>query len=144
MSIAVPRIVLDTNILVASIGRRSPYRWIFDAVIDSKLVLCVSNEILTEYREIVGRKTNRIVAENLTNFLTSSPSVERFDIYYNFGLIDVDESDNKFVDCAISANADHLVSNDRHFNLLKKIDFPLVSVLTLLEFEVSYRSILSR
>ena len=35
---------------------------------------------------------------------------------------------NKFVDCAIVANADFIVSEDSHFNVLKSIPFPRVIV----------------
>lgn len=45
-----------------------------------------------------------------------------------------DEDDNKYVDCAIVANADHLVSEDRHFKILKDIDFPRLSVIKVDEF----------
>lgn len=45
-----------------------------------------------------------------------------------------DEDDNKYVDCALVANADHLVSEDRHFNILKDIDFPKLSVIRIVDF----------
>ncbi|KHD06700.1 nucleotide-binding protein [Candidatus Thiomargarita nelsonii] len=133
------KIVLDTNILIAIIGRKSPFRWIFDQIIAGKLVLCVSNEILLEYQEILERKTNPEVANNLINFLTVHPSVIKTDIFYQFRLISQDEDDNKFVDCAIAANAAYLVSNDKHFRVLKDIEFPKVKILTLPEFVQQFR-----
>lgn len=133
------KVVLDTNILIAAIGKSSPFRWIFDSAIRGSLSLCVSNEILFEYHEILTRKTNAQVAENVVNFITVSPFTEKVDIYFNFELIQADTSDNKFVDCAIASNAVCIVSNDRHFQVLKEIDFPKVNVLTLSEFETAYR-----
>lgn len=115
MNTAAPRIVLDTNILISSIGRLSPFRWIFECIVQGEFVLCLSNDILLEYREVLARKTNQQVAENVTNFLLVSPFTKMVDIYFNFELIKADLSDNKFVDCAITANADYLVSNDKHF-----------------------------
>jgi putative PIN family toxin of toxin-antitoxin system len=138
MNTAAPRIVLDTNILIASIGRRSPFRWIFDGVINGTIILTLSTEILLEYEEVLGRKTTAEIAQNLTAFLTVSPFCETVEPYFNFGLIDADPADNKFVDCAIAAAADHLVSNDRHFNVLRTVDFPKVNILTLAEFTVKY------
>ncbi|MBU6341467.1 MAG: PIN domain-containing protein [Bacteroidetes bacterium] len=41
----------------------------------------------------------------------------------------VDPDDNKFVDCAIAGQAKYIVTEDRHFNILKKIPFPKVLVL---------------
>jgi predicted nucleic acid-binding protein len=38
----------------------------------------------------------------------------------------VDQDDEKFADCAIVSNADYLVTNDRHFEVLKTIQFPII------------------
>jgi putative PIN family toxin of toxin-antitoxin system len=60
------RLVIDTNIFIAIIGKKSPFRWIFDCLIQGKIALCISNEILFEYRKILAQKTNEQVAENVT------------------------------------------------------------------------------
>ena len=133
------RIVLDTNILVAIIGRRSPYRWLFDYLIEGRLALCVSNEILLEYEEVLGRKAGGKVATNVINFIDIHPATVKTEIYFQFGLITQDPDDNKFVDCYLSANAEYLISNDGHFQSLKQIDFPKVAVLNLAEFEETFR-----
>lgn len=138
MNTAAPRIVLDTNIVIASIGRKSPFRWIFDGVINGDIRLVLSTEILFEYEEVLGNKTNYQIAKNLVNFLTISPFCEHVEPYFKFGLIKADPTDDKFVDCAISAAADHLVSNDRHFRVLRDLDFPKIDVLTLPEFARRY------
>ncbi len=57
MNTITPRIVLDTNILITIIGKKSPFRWIFDHIISGKLILCISNEILLEYQEILAIKS---------------------------------------------------------------------------------------
>ncbi len=134
------KIVLDTNILIAIIGKKSPFRWIFDCLIEGKIILCVSNEILFEYQEILTKKTSAEVAENVVNFITINPFTEKIEIFFNFGLIVDDADDNKFVDCAIASNAICLVSNDRHFQILKTIDFPKVMILELKEFETKYKA----
>lgn len=46
-----------------------------------------------------------------------------------------DPDDNKFFDCAVAANADYLISEDNHFNILNKIDFPLVRRVRTNEFK---------
>lgn len=134
------KIVIDTNILIAIIGSKSPFRWIFDCLVKGKMTLCVSNEILTEYTEVMVRKNGTEVAENLIKFITISPFTERIETYFRFQLITEDSDDNKFVDCAIAANVDCLLSNDGHFQILKKIDFPTVNIITLSEFELQFKS----
>lgn len=54
--------------------------------------------------------------------------------YIHFGLINQDLDDNKFVACAVAANAEYIVSNDAHFNVLKEIDWPKVEVITIQDF----------
>jgi uncharacterized protein len=61
------------------------------------------------------------------------------DIYYKWKLITTDEDDNKFIDCAISADAYCIVSNDAHMQEAKKSEFPLIHVLTLTEFEKEFK-----
>lgn len=43
-------------------------------------------------------------------------------------------ANRKFVDCAIACNATYLVSQDRHFDILKQITFPKIQVLKVEEF----------
>jgi predicted nucleic acid-binding protein len=49
-------------------------------------------------------------------------------------LIEADADDNKFVDCAVAADAEYIVSNDAHFNVLKQIDWPKLTVISIKEF----------
>ena len=53
---------------------------------------------------------------------------------FRFNLIVADPDDNKFVDCAIVANAEYIVSQDTHFDVLKEIEFPKVNVIRIEEF----------
>lgn len=76
--------------------------------------------------------------------MSISPFVEKTEIYFNFRLISEDEDGDKFVDCTIAANAECLVSNDRHFRVLKTIDFPKIIILKLKEFEEKYKKQLTQ
>lgn len=44
---------------------------------------------------------------------------------------------NIFVDCAIASNAELIVTNDAHFDILKTIEFPKLEISTLLKFSTS-------
>ena len=56
------------------------------------------------------------------------------DSYYHFGLITEDPDDNKFVDCAIAADAELIVTNDKHFDVLKTVAWPKLTIINLKEF----------
>jgi uncharacterized protein len=123
------KIVLDTNILLISLPKRSPFRSIFDQLLKGSFQLFVTNDIISEYFEIIETKSNFEVASNVVELLLSLQNVTKTEVYYKWGLISEDYDDNKFVDCAISANADFIVTNDKHFEILKRITFPKVKVI---------------
>ena len=128
-------VVLDTNVLLVSFSRHSPYNWIFQALADQRYTLCLTTEIALEYLEVVGRHNGSEVADRLAFFLKNAASVRWVDIYYRWHLIDADPDDNKFVDCVIAADADFLVTEDQHFKVLESIPFPSVSVLDVEGFQ---------
>lgn len=128
------RVVLDTNVLLISISSKSRYRPIFDALLNGTFELAISNEILSEYIEVLERKANTIVTVNIAEVLLNSENVIRTEIFFSWGLIKEDEDDNKFVDCAIASNAKFIISNDRHFRILKEVEFPKVDVIGIEEF----------
>jgi putative PIN family toxin of toxin-antitoxin system len=128
------RVVIDTNCFLAIIPRISPYRQVFNAYHSQQFELAVSNEILEEYAEIFGLRMTAVIADNLLELIDKQPNTVKTDIYYRWGLITADYDDNKFVDCAVSANADYIVTNDKHFQILNTKQFPSVKCLTLAEF----------
>ena len=119
-------IVLDTNCLVQMLSIHSPYRSAWQAFRDGKYILCVTNEILEEYQEIICRVANEAVAHNIVNAIARSPYTRFFTPHFRFRLIEQDPDDNKFVDCAIVSGADYIVSEDAHFRVLDTIPFPKV------------------
>jgi predicted nucleic acid-binding protein len=63
-----------------------------------------------------------------------SPDVTIQKVYYNWNAISIDPDDNKFFDIAVAADADYLVTNDRHFDIVKTITFPKVNMITTEDF----------
>ena len=134
-------VVIDTNCLLRMIPIRSKYRQAWEAFLNGEYVLCVSNEIISEYEEIFSEKVSSQFANNIITAILRNPCTRRYDPQYHFGLISQDADDNKFVDCAIIANADYIVSEDSHFKELNTIPFPQVRLLSLPQFmqDMGYR-----
>lgn len=128
------KIVLDTNCLIAILSRKGNYFPVWQGLHQGKYILYVSNDIIEEYEEILSLKTNATIASNVIQAIINSPFVEFVNTYFHFHLIEQDKDDNKFVDCAIAANAQYIVSEDSHFKHLKNIPFPTVNVIRLAEF----------
>ena len=125
------RFVIDTNVLLVSISSRSQYHWIFESILQQKFEIAVTNDILSEYEEILSIKYSRSVAKNVVRALLLLPNVIHTKIYFKWNLISVDPDDNKFVDCSVAANASAIITHDKHFNILKDITFPAVKILNI-------------
>ncbi len=130
------RVVLDTNVLLACIGKRSPYRNVFDAFLDAEYELCISTEILLEYEEKFSDFWGTEVTQNLLGVILTSENVIRESVFFHFGLVEGDEDDNKFADIYVSSGADILVSNDRKVLAIDENGFPPVKTMTLQEFSL--------
>lgn len=128
------RIVLDTNCLIQSISQRSRYYAVWESLVNGQNTLCVSNEIIMEYLEILQRLTDHDTAETVVKTIINSKFVEFITPYYHFEMITQDPDDNKFVDCAITANARFIVTNDRHYDVLKGLDYPPIDIINLENF----------
>ena len=74
------------------------------------------------------------VAIHVIHLLLESEYVELINPYFRLQLIEADHDDDKCVDCAFAANATYIVSDDKHYDVLKEIDFPKLFVLKLKEF----------
>ena len=128
------RIVLDTNCLISSLSRRGQYYAVWKGLQNGEYILCVSTDILNEYAEIITQKMSVDVAIHVIHLLLESEYVELINPYFRLQLIEADHDDDKFVDCAFAANATYIVSDDKHYDVLKEIDFPKLLVLKLKEF----------
>ena len=128
------KVVIDTNCLLSCIGKKSPYRNVFDAFIENKFTICVNNEIILEYEEVFERFWGTGVTNNLFGLFESSDNFEQIIVNYNWELVSKDKDDNKFVDTYVAANADLLVSNDSSIINLRNNSFPPLNILKLEEF----------
>ncbi|HQX97607.1 MAG: putative toxin-antitoxin system toxin component, PIN family [Chitinophagaceae bacterium] len=128
------KIVIDTNCLISCIGKKSPYRNVFDAFLENKFSNCASSEILLEYEELFNRFWGNNVANNLLGLFETSDNFEQVLVHFNWQLISKDDDDNKFIDTYIAVGADLLISNDSSITSLKANVFPPFNILTLQEF----------
>lgn len=127
------KLVLDTNSLLRSLPHQSPYHDLLISFFDGRNKLCITNEILSEYEEILYQKIPSFLAKEIIKQITRSPYTQFISPYFRFNLINADPDDNKFVDCAVAADAKFIVTEDKHFQILKEIDFPKVDIITLNE-----------
>lgn len=88
-----------------------------------------------EYEEILQQKYAEETVENFLEAINVAVNTVKVNPYFNWKLLS-DADDNKFSDCAIAAGVDYLVTEDRDFDLLKTIEFPRVTVISLQQFSI--------
>ena len=129
------RVILDTNCLLVVVPKRSPFRWLYDKLLSGDIEWVVTTEILSEYEEQLGQFYSPEYAELILKVLVNLPNIIKINpISFNWLLIDKDPDDNKFVDAYVASNADAIITNDWHFNILKDIPFPFVMCIKLKDF----------
>ena len=132
------KIVIDTNCLVRMLPKKSEYRCLWDAFLQGKYHLCYTTEILQEYEEILLRYYSSEAAKMVIDIILDLPNTNPITVFYKWLLIAADPDDNKFVDCALNTGAHFIVSNDKHFNVLKDIPFPKVNVINIDTFKMKF------
>lgn len=127
-------VVLDTNCLIMAISAQNEYYEVWQDFLDGKYTLCITNEIIEEYSEVMARNISPLISEYIITAILNRKNIKRISPTYAFHLIEADEDDNKFVDCAIIAGAKYIVTHNHHFNILKQIKFPKVDIVSLKVF----------
>lgn len=127
-------IVLDTNCLLMSLSRRSPYYPVWRDFVDGKYTLCITTDILAEYEEILTEKMGWEIANNVITAILDLPNTKLVQVFYHLRLITADPDNDKFVDCAFKANARYIVTEDHHYDVLRNIPFPKIEIVDIEEF----------
>jgi putative PIN family toxin of toxin-antitoxin system len=125
---------MDTNVLSVAIARRSQFYPIWLSLRNGEFALLVTTDILEEYEEIIGGDLSPELANFVLETLETLPNVHYIQKYYYWNLITADPDDDKFVDCAVAGSANFIVTNDKHFKVLRTIPFPKVEILSAEEF----------
>lgn len=123
------RVVLDTNVLVSAIFFSGPPSRILSAWLEDKFELVVSAEILAEYRGTADRIGEKFREVDL------GPVLDRIAVH-SLLVVPVtlpddacaDPDDVKFLECAVAARADCIVTGDRA--LLRASGYQGIDVVT--------------
>jgi putative PIN family toxin of toxin-antitoxin system len=110
------KIVIDTNVIVSSLIQRSyPYKIIYELFVDERFVLCVSEELMLEYYEVLSRpkfarfpdffgKAESLLADIETKAKKFVPSTK-------IDLIS-DKDDNMILELADECKADFIITGN--------------------------------
>ncbi|OGW52399.1 MAG: putative toxin-antitoxin system toxin component, PIN family [Nitrospirae bacterium RBG_13_43_8] len=127
------KVVVDANIFVASFFGGTP-RKIIDLWKNEKITLCLSNDILDEYIDVlrrIGMKDEYELEELLSLFsrgfnILFTTKTQKVKIIKN------DPGDDKLIACAVALKADAIITGDREVLAIK--EYMGIKILTAQQF----------
>jgi len=131
------RIVVDSNVLVSASFWNGDSEIIIALAESKKLELFLSKEIIDEFKRVLGYEDiKRKIKDKGLEMKRTVEKIEAISTIINpkieiKAVID-DPSDDKFIECAVEARADYLISKDKH--LLKMKSFRDIDIITPKEF----------
>ena len=129
------KVVIDTQVFVSSFMRTSGApRKIIELWKRGEIVICLSDEIITEYINVllrIGLKGEEEIGE-LLELLHRKVNIIFASTEKTLQLISADPGNDKFIECAVVANANSIISTDKHLLDLK--EYKNVKVFTPQEF----------
>jgi hypothetical protein len=125
----VHKAVIDTNVVISSFFSGKP-RDVMNLWRDGKLLLCLSDDILAEYLEVLARFES-LTASEARDLLDLFGDPERAIFVApreSIQEVVADPTDNIFLDCAAPAGAHAIISGDERLLSLKQFrEIPIVS-----------------
>lgn len=117
MSTALPRVVIDTNVLFEGLTKQGGAAGlIVDAWLAGWMVVCVSNALAYEYEDVLSRKLSAVRWQEIRQVLALLiEEVQFVDIYFSWRPASPDAGDELVIDCAMNGNAIVITSNIRDF-----------------------------
>lgn len=127
------RVVLDTNVLLSALlWHQGKPRLIFRKVIEGSLRIFCCKEIIDELSEILERDFEEPIELIDQQISVVLAYVEIVELSYFEKIVTDDPDDDIIMNCALSANADFVVSGDSHLQKLKK--FKGINIVSPTEF----------
>ncbi|MDQ3685210.1 MAG: putative toxin-antitoxin system toxin component, PIN family [Acidobacteriota bacterium] len=116
------RVVIDTNVVVsAALEDRTPEEVILFIAAQEDFEWIVSSAIVEEYNGVLGREKFRLPVEVLRKW---SETFEQLTTMFDVEIVvdfPRDRKDAKFLECALAADADFLITGDKDFTEAQKI-----------------------
>jgi putative PIN family toxin of toxin-antitoxin system len=114
-------VVLDTNVVASATFWRGKPAHCLEAWVLGKYDLAISHPILAEYEEVIARLTLRYPDKLPTDWLSGIKQAAHLHLPAPLSASTADPDDGMFIECAVAARADHLVTGDKaHLLKLKR------------------------
>lgn len=134
-----PKVVLDANVWVSALLWGGKPAEIVRAVEDGKVCIVTSEEIIGEISQVLNypklRKVYQAAGLRHENLIEAVLKVVKFvKVTEKVNVVAEHPADDKFIECALAADAEYIVSGDKH--LLKIGEYKKTRILSVNEFLV--------
>ena len=122
------KLVLDTNTLVSAFFWKGNEHELFKRIEQGKAKLFVSDEIIEEVKYVINRPkfsdVIKISGQTPEQIIEKIVSVSHLVIGPKLkeNVVKEDKKDDKFIECAVNAKADIIVSGDNHLLKIKEYE----------------------
>lgn len=116
------RVALDTNIFVSSIFWKGPSHQVVSKALDRKIEVFATIEILQELDKVLRRdfdEPDEIVHRQISLIVDYATIITS---NVKLAVVKKDPDDDKVIECAVSCNADYIVTADKHLLELKEYE----------------------
>lgn len=119
------QVVLDTNILISALLFKGELSRIVELWQEGKVLPNISRETFDELRTVLEYPKFSLTAAEIKSLIEHEilPFFEAVEVSEHVKGVCRDPGDDKFISCAISANADFIVTGDKDLSELKKYQF---------------------
>jgi putative PIN family toxin of toxin-antitoxin system len=122
-------VVLDSNVVLSAFLYGGRPKQIFQMVLSGSIQLASSEALLNEIRGVLQRPTFGLNKQFIQTMLSEYSGVAKWkEPAEHFSIVQDDPNDNQFIDCAVAAKADYLITGDKH--LLKLAAFRVVKIIS--------------
>lgn len=131
------KVVLDANVWVSALLWGGKPAAVIKAAEEGKICIVTSEEIVGEISQVLTYpklskvyQTKDLRHEDLMEAILKIVNFVK--VTKKFNVVLEHSADNKFIDCALAAGADYIVSGDKH--LLKIVSYKKTQILSVKEF----------
>jgi uncharacterized protein len=130
---AVTKVVIDTNVFISAFGWDGKPEAVLRLMEHRKIINCITNDIYAELQRVVAYPKLKFSPTLQVNILEFVFSWSRFvQPKETVAVVTDDPDDDKFLACAIAANASAIISGDPH--LLGLGSYRSIPILTPTQF----------
>jgi len=114
------KIVIDTNTLISAVGWAGNPNELFSRILSGDYRLCISPATFAEFKRVLNYPRLGFTPEQKATFIGIVAAIGiMVEPKETITVITADPSDNRFLECAVAANAGYIISGDQHLLALQ-------------------------